>query len=180
MTEQEYAALSIAIGVLKRESMFENAEIIRGLRRRLSLGGLKCTVPPEGWECSREAGHEGPCAASMSADNPAQAMLKGKSCRTGHYDICHAAKHDGVVCPEGECDIDNGVRSMSAENRPAQEDLQTPRYDEWRYLREHGQWSNGVPEWARDYSGSMNDFTAATAVIEELAAIASQSAKEPK
>lgn len=23
----------------------------------------KCTIPPEGWECSREPGHEGPCAA---------------------------------------------------------------------------------------------------------------------
>lgn len=24
----------------------------------------KCNVPPVGWECSREAGHSGPCAAS--------------------------------------------------------------------------------------------------------------------
>lgn len=23
----------------------------------------KCTTPPEGWECTRSAGHEGPCAA---------------------------------------------------------------------------------------------------------------------
>lgn len=23
----------------------------------------KCEVPPKGWWCSREAGHEGPCAA---------------------------------------------------------------------------------------------------------------------
>lgn len=23
----------------------------------------KCTLPPEGWECTREAGHDGPCAA---------------------------------------------------------------------------------------------------------------------
>lgn len=22
-----------------------------------------CTVPPEGWYCTRQAGHEGPCAA---------------------------------------------------------------------------------------------------------------------
>lgn len=22
-----------------------------------------CTVPPKGWRCTREAGHEGPCAA---------------------------------------------------------------------------------------------------------------------
>lgn len=25
--------------------------------------GPKCTVPPEGWHCTRSAGHEGPCAA---------------------------------------------------------------------------------------------------------------------
>jgi hypothetical protein len=24
----------------------------------------KCQIPPEGWSCSRESGHEGPCAAS--------------------------------------------------------------------------------------------------------------------
>ena len=47
-----------------------------------------------------------------------------------------------------------------------------PRYTEWLHLRAHGAWSNGVPEWARDYSGRMNDFTAVTAVIEELAALA--------
>lgn len=23
----------------------------------------KCTVPPEGWYCTRTAGHDGPCAA---------------------------------------------------------------------------------------------------------------------
>jgi hypothetical protein len=45
-----------------------------------------------------------------------------------------------------------------------------PRYTEWLHLREHGEWSDGVPDWAKDYSGRMNDFTAATAVIEELAA----------
>lgn len=24
---------------------------------------IKCTIPPEGWWCSREKGHPGPCAA---------------------------------------------------------------------------------------------------------------------
>jgi hypothetical protein len=23
----------------------------------------KCQIPPEGWTCSRESGHDGPCAA---------------------------------------------------------------------------------------------------------------------
>ncbi|MDE1138145.1 MAG: Lar family restriction alleviation protein [Paraburkholderia tropica] len=47
-----------------------------------------------------------------------------------------------------------------------------PRYTEWLHLRTHGEWSNGVPTWARDHSGRMNDMTAAAAVIEELAASA--------
>ena len=25
-----------------------------------------CTIPPAGWSCSREPGHEGPCAASCA------------------------------------------------------------------------------------------------------------------
>lgn len=43
-----------------------------------------------------------------------------------------------------------------------------PRYTQWRYLRDHGQWSDGVPDWARDHSGRMCDMTAAQRVIEEL------------
>jgi Lar family restriction alleviation protein len=63
---------------------------------------------------SRDAAIEGwnrRPALAPSAPNPITAGLKGKSCRTGHFDICYAAKHDGVVCPEGECDIDSGVRA---------------------------------------------------------------------
>ena len=26
----------------------------------------KCNIPPEGWQCSRERGHEGPCAATAT------------------------------------------------------------------------------------------------------------------
>lgn len=29
-----------------------------------ALDPSACAIPPEGWECSRGAGHEGPCAAS--------------------------------------------------------------------------------------------------------------------
>lgn len=43
-----------------------------------------------------------------------------------------------------------------------------PRYREYMHLRTTGAWSSGVPAWARDYSGCMNDMTAAHAVIEEL------------
>ncbi|MEL6237042.1 MAG: hypothetical protein AAFO57_00235 [Pseudomonadota bacterium] len=50
------------------------------------------------------------------------------------------------------------------------------RYAEWRHLTERGQWSDGVPAWARDHEGRMNDVTAMRAVIEELASILSRSA----
>ncbi|MCA8160605.1 hypothetical protein [Burkholderia cepacia] len=59
---------------------------------------------------------------------------------------------------------------------PADERAAFPRYAEWLHLRTHGEWSSGVPEWARDHSGRMNDFTAASAVIEELAAARASSA----
>ena len=29
----------------------------------ISSSPTRCTNPPEGWECTRAAGHEGPCAA---------------------------------------------------------------------------------------------------------------------
>ncbi|MBR8316030.1 hypothetical protein KDW36_22895 [Burkholderia dolosa] len=63
---------------------------------------------------------------------------------------------------------------IAALRKPEDERAAFPRYTEWLHLRTHGEWSNGVPEWARDHTGRMNDFTAATAVIEELAALASR------
>ena len=40
----------------------------KDLAMAISDAGLSvapmCDVPPEGWECSRERGHSGPCAAS--------------------------------------------------------------------------------------------------------------------
>ncbi|KGC66688.1 gp63 domain protein [Burkholderia pseudomallei] len=75
------------------------------------------------------------------------------------------------------------LHDVTHSDAPADERAALPRYAEWLHLRTHGEWSNGVPEWARDYTGRMNDFTAATAVIEELAARAAASpaaeAREP-
>lgn len=48
--------------------------------------------------------------------------------------------------------------------------MKTPRFDEWTALRTNGQWTKGVPSWARDHMGRMNDMDAARAVIGELAA----------
>lgn len=54
-----------------------------------------------------------------------------------------------------------------------------PRYTEWMHLRTHGEWSNGVPAWARDFHGHMNDMSAAHAVIAELHAALTSPAKVP-
>ncbi len=53
-----------------------------------------------------------------------------------------------------------------------------PKHTEWMHLRTHGQWSDGVPAWARDHSGRMNDFAAALAVISELYDALTSPAKE--
>lgn len=37
-------------------------------RERLMVEHDKCKVPPPGWWCSREAGHEPPCAARKTGD----------------------------------------------------------------------------------------------------------------
>ena len=55
-----------------------------------------------------------------------------------------------------------------------------PKYTEWMHLRTHGQWSDGVPAWARDHSGRMNDLAAALAVISELYDALTSPAKEQK
>ncbi|MBG0865459.1 hypothetical protein [Burkholderia sp. 9779_493] len=70
---------------------------------------------------------------------------------------------------DGSCRRERAVAPARADERAT-----FPRYTEWLHLRTHGEWSNGVPKWARDHTGRMNDFTAATAVIEELAALASR------
>jgi len=46
----------------------------------------------------------------------------------------------------------------------------TPRYSEWMHLREKGCWTAGVPDWAKDHAGHMNDTVVKNAVIDELAA----------
>lgn len=42
----------------------------------------QCTVPPDGWECSREIGHEGPCAARLTDEGQVEMVneLNGWKC----------------------------------------------------------------------------------------------------
>lgn len=55
-------------------------------------------------------------ARSYLAASPAAPAQSPKSCQTGWGDICHMAKHDGVVCPDDSCDIDDGVRAAPVQS----------------------------------------------------------------
>lgn len=33
---------------------------------------MTCQIPPEGWDCTRDAGHDGPCAAVPTDPQPIQ------------------------------------------------------------------------------------------------------------
>lgn len=64
-TDPETGTLEFGRGAhaeAKREYVGELHEIAEGLR-----GLIGCTVPPEGWTCSRMRGHLGPCAAIAKA-----------------------------------------------------------------------------------------------------------------
>ncbi|VWC80719.1 bacteriophage protein [Burkholderia contaminans] len=73
------------------------------------------------------------------------------------------------TCPTGVRQAER-ASDVLLEPPVADERAALPRYTEWMHLRIHGVWSDGVPSWARDHAGHMNDLTAAIAVIEELAA----------
>lgn len=49
-------------------------EMEANIARIRASSNLHCTVPPEGWSCSREPGHEGPCAASPVGVNAKDAV----------------------------------------------------------------------------------------------------------
>jgi hypothetical protein len=63
---------------------------------------------------------------------------------------------------------------LAAAPQPAQTQVAltaAPRYREWLHLTQVGMWTAGVPTWARDHDGRMNDGIAMRSVIEELAAL---------
>lgn len=77
----------------------------------------------------------------------------------------------GIHRNQGAADL---CRQLAACLSAPAADAATPRYAEWKHLQEHGQWSDGVPAWARDHRGQMNEGIAARAVIDELAAAANR------
>jgi hypothetical protein len=48
-----------------------------------------CEVPPEGWACSRDRGHKGPCAATSGAI--VERCELGEHCRCKSFDAAYKA-----------------------------------------------------------------------------------------
>jgi len=78
--ERREQAASFAFGNLAltsqwRDATHEELKVLRErCRRAAGCEGTACKLPPAGWRCSREPGHEGPCAARPgSASEPSSA-----------------------------------------------------------------------------------------------------------
>jgi len=91
LTEQELSALTIAIGVLKRENMLENAEILKALRMRLSLASDKQERPKfcqENCECSRS--FEEPVCSYATPSDKQEAVAHLRKDKFGNFDVVDA------------------------------------------------------------------------------------------
>lgn len=71
-----------------------------------------CTKPPPGWRCTREAGHEGPCAAvhrSMDPDSQVDLLDAAKA-------VIHAYEHRFGAGPVGRFvgPIDEDIQRLQA------------------------------------------------------------------
>jgi hypothetical protein len=65
--------LQIVIAETLRASNDGRLDVVERKLLWLSRALRECTVPPEGWWCSREPGHEGPCAARPTSVREAAA-----------------------------------------------------------------------------------------------------------
>lgn len=86
---------------------------VRNLHVRALLSASK---PAADGLCSDKAcsfAWVGPHGHSLAPAAPAQSV---KNCQTGWADFCLMAKHDGVMCPDDSCDIDDGIRAGPAQS----------------------------------------------------------------
>lgn len=61
-----FAVMSFAVGIAAMYARVVAQPKTLGVACEPPRG--TCTVPPTGWWCSREAGHEGPCAARPESE----------------------------------------------------------------------------------------------------------------
>jgi hypothetical protein len=113
----------------------------------------------EGWQAR--------AALSVCADGgKGEAVaLKGKHCQNGFADICHAAKADGVVCADGECDIDDGTRTAPQAECAPREAQPVPISDDHAHALYKLANMTGFVGWLNEFRKSI----AATPAIQELA-----------
>ncbi|MFL9904601.1 hypothetical protein PQR71_41820, partial [Paraburkholderia fungorum] len=126
----EFERRAMVLRDTKGTPTLDGVRVIEGVRALLAASG---PAAPEGWKlvpihpdtAMKWAGslinNQGfdfahATYAAMLAASPAVPAQSPKSCQTGWGDICHMAKHDGVVCPDDSCDIDDGVRAAPAQS----------------------------------------------------------------
>jgi hypothetical protein len=94
-----------------RNSLFRSAaKICAGLIR----AGRKaqCDLPPEGWYCARDKGHEGPCAAYANEQQPARSAEQDEPCTN-----CGMSVDPKCACERGR---KRAASTQSTATQPAQ------------------------------------------------------------
>ena len=56
-----------------------------------------------------------------------------KNCQNGDASVCAMAKHDGIVCPEDSCDIDDSIRHLPLNTSPPTVSLSDDALLKWYY-----------------------------------------------
>jgi hypothetical protein len=76
-----------------RNSLFRSAaKVCAGLIR--SGRKAQCDLPPEGWYCTRDKGHEGPCAAYATEQQPAQSAEQDELLLAAKEVLANGHQHD--------------------------------------------------------------------------------------
>jgi hypothetical protein len=89
MEDRRKVDAEVAKGILKGTAMKQIAEeMFKVMNPPLCKPDEVCTVPPEGWYCTRQKGHEGPCAA-----HPKQETIMSKPIHYAPYGPYANGKH---------------------------------------------------------------------------------------
>lgn len=57
------------------------------------MSSFLCELPPPGWMCRREVGHDGPCAAMEAGGSPFKCDEFGPNCERCELPGGHAGPH---------------------------------------------------------------------------------------
>jgi len=142
---------------------------VAGMLNAFRHGEISEKAVPSEPEAQKAVAYSPEGVLQAASDYADQRVMATKG-RAGPVEVAEALEHlREVVIAYGQV---NG--QISSPSPAASMEVQGQRYAEWLNLAKHGQWSNGIPDWARDQRGLMSDSTAMRAVIEELAALAAK------